>query len=655
MTGGVDVCLVLVPYGALQRPSIALGILKQALVEAGYGAEVIYGSFAFAEEIGAGVYDALGRATQELAGEWTFAGAAFPDFAPDHDLYLAELGAIFAPGSAEGAQRVGALFHSIRNRTDRFIDRLADEVLARHPRIVGVSSSFMQHCAALALLRRIKEKAPEVVTLLGGANCEGVMGRATLLSCPWVDYVVMGEADLLLPPLVGHMLRQGRDIAQADLPEGVFGPASRRLWQADPQSLPVSRARVERLDDTPIPDYSDYFRALAASPLRDRITPGLLIETSRGCWWGAIRHCTFCGLNGGSIGFRAKSPNRALDELDVLVTRHDIRDFQALDNIIDLGYFDSVIPRLAERGDLNLFYETKANLSRQQVAAMAAAGIRWIQPGIESLNDSLLTLMNKGTTAAVNLQTLKWAREHGLHVAWSVLYGFPGEDDRAYAEMAAFLPLLHHLQPPQAMVRLRVERFSRYQEDPAQYGLRLSPAWAYGSVYPLEPELLADLCYTFDHQDGGRMQTTAAAFALSSSKDAGMSAPQRLCGAAVDDWIAAFRAPLPPLLCLETDGRILDTRAVAPQRQLTLSGLALELPLLCDRATTAFAAVAALARNGRRSSLTEVEEALADLVDRKLMLRISGKYLALPTRGDVPALPQPHQFPGGHVGRGTPP
>jgi magnesium-protoporphyrin IX monomethyl ester (oxidative) cyclase len=51
----------------------------------------------------------------------------------------------------------------------------------------------------LALLRIIKEKNPDIITLLGGANCEASMGQAAKRNFPWIDFVVSGEADLLFP------------------------------------------------------------------------------------------------------------------------------------------------------------------------------------------------------------------------------------------------------------------------------------------------------------------------------------------------------------------------------------------------------------------------------------------------------------------------
>jgi hypothetical protein len=45
--------------------------------------------------------------------------------------------------------------------------------------------------------------------------------------------------------------------------------------------------------------------------------------------------------------------------------------------------------------DLHLVYETKANLTRAQVDLLRAAGVGWIQPGLESLSTLILKLMRK--------------------------------------------------------------------------------------------------------------------------------------------------------------------------------------------------------------------------------------------------------------------
>jgi hypothetical protein len=105
-------------------------------------------------------------------------------------------------------------------------------VLATGARVVGCTSTFEQHVASLALLRRIRELDPGVVTMLGGANCETVMGEATHRCFDRVDYVVSGEADGLIADLCRLAVERGREVEPSELPRGVLGPRHRkkRRW-----------------------------------------------------------------------------------------------------------------------------------------------------------------------------------------------------------------------------------------------------------------------------------------------------------------------------------------------------------------------------------------------------------------------------------------
>lgn len=335
----VDIQLIAMPYAAVERPSLALGVLKASLVEHGLSASVLYANLDFAEALGLKNYFFFSNSLQMAhLGEWTFSGAAFPDFSPDHEKYLHTFKDIFTEN--------GQFLWNVRNKTEAFIDRTARRVLAAGPLIVGCSSMFQQQCASLAVLRRIKSLQPEVITLLGGANCEASMGAVTHQASPWVDFVVSGEADQLLPGLCKSILDHGREIPAAILPEGVYGPAHR----ADQNRMaPPTRAMVSDLNATPVPDFDDYFDALDASPIAPSIKPGLPIETSRGCWWGEKEQCVFCGVNGSRITHRAKSPDRIVNEMMLLRKRHGIGKFVAADSMLGMEYFRTVLPRLAQK------------------------------------------------------------------------------------------------------------------------------------------------------------------------------------------------------------------------------------------------------------------------------------------------------------------
>jgi magnesium-protoporphyrin IX monomethyl ester (oxidative) cyclase len=659
-----DVCLVVMPYAEVERASLALGILKAVLTERDIPTAVFYPNLWLAEDIGLDVYSVICNSfVEDLVGEWTFSGAAFPGFEPDHsayfDLVLQRLVArmyLKEQVSPAHVEYVKQLLWEIRKHAAVFIDRVARSILESQPRIVGCSSTFQQHCASLALLRHIRTLAPEVITMLGGANCEGPMGQATHHSFPWVDYVVSGEAEELFGDLCEKLLIQGREIPAAGLPYGVFGPAHRQSRNGFTLSLngakpPAPRAIVHNLDKTPIPDFNDYFRFLEASEIVPFVKPGLPVETARGCWWGQKHHCTFCGLNGHGMGYRSKSPQRALAEFDELYDRHGLPRFQVVDNILDMRYLESVLPTLAARPEpYLLFYETKANLKREQMELLADSGVRAIQPGIESMDDTLLKFLDKGNTTMMNVQLLKWALELGIYVIWNFLVNVPGETDEQYVAMMEWLPLIAHLQPPGGSGRIRYDRFSPYQQRPADYGLKIRACKSYSYVYPLPQETLSDLACFFEDELNG--DDPAAGESRRTINRPGLLALQRW----LSEWSRSWRtsrlpSKTPMVLSMRDAGdylTITDTRPCAVEPELKLEGLAYQVYKACDQALTPKALLRTLETQfGLTCSWDEVEPVVAELRECKLTLELNGRILSLAVK--EPCRPLLKEHPGGEV------
>jgi ribosomal peptide maturation radical SAM protein 1 len=641
----IDVALVLMPYAAIQRPSIGLGLLKASLEQNQISSKVVYPNIWFAQEIGLDVYAALSNIlTMDFVGEWTFSGAAFPDFQPDHSEYLRlvlEKGDYSRYFFGRDPQEV---LLEVRSKVSSFIDRVAQSVLDLQPKIVGSSSTFAQHCASLALLRRIRELNPEVITLMGGANCEEVMGVTTHREFPWVDFIVSGEGDELFPDLCRKILDRGRDLDPLYLPYGVIGPAHRR-----DTVVKAMRASVQNLDRVPIPDYDDYFQTIRTSKIAPYIQPGLLLETARGCWWGQKHHCTFCGLNGSGMSYRSKSPNRVLDEFTQLSQKYGLQKIEVVDNILDMTYIDTVLPTLALAPEpYKIFYETKANLRREQMQKLASAGVLWIQPGIENMHEKALKLLNKGNTAWMNVQLLKWARELGISVSWNFLVGIPGEKDEWYSEIAEWLPLITHLEPSGSIYEIRYDRFSPYHEQPANWGLTLSPNPMYTYIYPLSIEKLADLAYFFEDCKDSVLGQTGA-----------ISRPgfKRL-GECIREWHQCwqyrFSKPddLPILSMSDNCNRItlFDTRPCAYERQQILDGLAYWVYKACDRALTHRELVTALRTETELDiSWEDIQPIIIQLQERKIMLELNGRLLSLAVKKPYSSLPKSSESPGGYI------
>lgn len=495
-----DVLLVSMPFGPVFWPSLGLGLLSAGLGRRGIEARVRYFTIAFAEIVGERLYDRIALSStltvRELAGEWIFSGTLFDQSDEDVERYVERILVRRDGYLTAGAPVPEPMRRALRRARDRaapFLDRCVQEIAAAPPRILGFTSVFQQHVASIALARRVKAACPGTFIVFGGANCEGVMGAETLRQFPWIDAAVSGEGDIVFPELVSrvlagapldglHGVRTQATIAR-ELAAGVF-----------PSAIPV-----RALDDLPLPRYDDYFAQFRASRFARDWDAGLFVETSRGCWWGERHHCTFCGLNGATLAYRSKSAGRALDELTTLATRHPGADIQVVDNILDMGYMKTLLPELVRRKlDFGLFYETKSNLKQEQVKLLRDAGVRTIQPGVESFSDEILARMRKGVSALQNIQALKWCRQYGVQPLWNLMWGFPGEPPEEYEAMARLVPLLVHLPPPAGSFGLRLDRFSPNFDAPAAFGFTgVAPLPAYAHVYALAPEARANLAYYF--------------------------------------------------------------------------------------------------------------------------------------------------------------
>ncbi|GAA1001785.1 RiPP maturation radical SAM C-methyltransferase [Acrocarpospora macrocephala] len=484
------------PWQALDYPSLPLGLLRAVCKKSGRDyPDTYYGNLRWAEFLAVHATESFSLEDYshisdqwafEGIGDWVFAGALHgdDDFGREgFDDYLRSIKG--DPGKA----------HAMREYAARFIDLAAIEILATDPQIVGFTSTFSQNVPSLALAARIKHYRPDVITLLGGGNCDGVMGQAMHRNYfNVIDYIVRGEGEQVFPQLLdaieGHR--------EFDTIPGLCWAKGSDLMVNEQSRRPLPANGI------PTPDYDDWFQRVEHSPLRAHLTPKLLLETSRGCWWGQVHHCTFCGLNGSLMEFRGKHPDRAFEEITGLVERHGVLDILMVDNIIDHGYFTTVLPRLAELDwDMRIHYEVKANLRPEQISILRDAKVIQIQPGIESLSTPVLKLMDKGVLAIHNLRTLRDSESADISVTWHWLVGFPGEQDDHYLPIIRQIPALVHLQPPGGSTRIFLERFSPYFDRPSLGFEQRRARGYYKHIYNLPEEELDDIAYAFDTEPAG--------------------------------------------------------------------------------------------------------------------------------------------------------
>jgi ribosomal peptide maturation radical SAM protein 1 len=608
----MDVVFAVLPFADVDRPAIGVSLLKAEADRLGFSSRIVYCNFDLAEAIGIELYNQISESlpSESLIGEWFFADLLFGERIPFEQEYVTKILARFAQRGL-----VNQILEA-RQRRRELIETSVEKIRALNPKVVGFTTTFHQTCACLAVAERLKKLPDPPIVIFGGANCEGEMGLQLLKSFPYLDYVCTREGDVAFPLFLQQVLRGEHP-----------GPIPGILQQGVTRELSTPEM-IRDLDALPLPDYTDYFERLDQSPLKSKLRVDILVETSRGCWWGAKHHCTFCGLNGDTMEFRSKSPDRAFEEMKTLTERYGIKRVSCVDNILDLRFVPVLFPRLKESGlDLELFYEVKANLKQEQVATMRSGGVKSVQPGIESFSNHVLRLMDKGCTGLQNIQLLRWCEESGIMPAWNLLSGFPGEDPAEYHRMAELLPLLTHLQPPSSCSPIRLDRFSPFFTKSDRFGIQcVRPSPAYYYVYPFGRRELAQMAYFFDFDYPDGREPREYVIGVKN---------------AIDEWYkvrnpemrAENYAKLDATIKASDEVLITDTRRCAEERTRLLTGLEAQVLLRCDTAQTA----AGLAKQLGRGE-PDIRAALGSLIAAKLIVEMEAHFGSLPVWRNRPAV-----------------
>jgi magnesium-protoporphyrin IX monomethyl ester (oxidative) cyclase len=616
------IALVNMPLATLQMPSLALTQL-QAVVRGTFPgratADVHYLNQDFAHYLGLPWYDELISFAHHPSGlgDWFFRAAAFPEAPDNTEAYFRRYYPKHAPLTAKvremvAARRPGVVAH-FQEMIDRYeLDR-AD--------LVGFTSMFSQNVATLAMARLIRERNPNAVIVVGGANCEKEMGRELADRAEVVDFVFSGPALRSFPQLVRHLM--DGDEAACHRIDGVFSRKNRAQAAGagcSPETLvtlggpPTVRLFGEENDINELVDFEyEPFLDRYEENFPSRGKPILLYETSRGCWWGERAHCTFCGLNGSTINYRSMRKETAFRIFNDLFHFADrVSEFQSVDNILPKSYLTDVLPFLDTPKGTSLFYEVKADLDEDDFRVLAMARVTRIQPGIEALNTSTLKLMRKGTSVFQNLSFLINSVRYGISPAWNLLIGFPGEGIEVYEKYLAELPYLTHLFPPQGVFPVRFDRFSPYYEEAGEYGLELEPLDWYALTYPWPREALANLAYYFADQNYGADYAMNAARMVSRLREK------------VERWKQLWdRGPRPELRLERRGGAafVLDSRTGEPREHALADDEA--------RVLEGLATAKKLPNLAKELPGVDVDGAAARLLERALIFHEGERYMSL--------------------------
>lgn len=275
--------------------------------------------------------------------------------------------------------------------------RITSDIPAQSPDVALFATVMYHWRADMEFLARFKKAHPRSRVVLIGAFSQTLPE----LFAPVADGVIHGEVE----PALFAFLNGEWDF------RGVFkgGPA-------DPATLPV-------------PDWDGF--PVSRYAYRPVLPRGnfLTVQTSRGCAFGC-QFCPYLVIQGSRMRYR--DPARVEEELHLLATRHGVRSVLFRDILFTASKARTLeLCQRIERLDLGLDWACETHvdtLSEDLVAAMARAGLKAVNLGIESGSPEVLGQAGKkGFTDEKLTRVLGWFESRGVRVQAFYMLGLPGD------------------------------------------------------------------------------------------------------------------------------------------------------------------------------------------------------------------------------------
>ncbi|MBW1704155.1 MAG: RiPP maturation radical SAM C-methyltransferase [Deltaproteobacteria bacterium] len=487
------IALISTPWPLFNRPSVQLGALKAFVKQSIPGLQVdthhIY--LSIAEGLGYNLYGEISERT--WLAESLYAGLLYPDRTTTISRFWKK-----RSSGLSLAHKVD--FDELCRKLEKSSVQVLESVDWGNHLLAGFSICLGQLTSSLYFIREIKKRTPDLKVVVGGSACAGALGEGLIRTFPEIDFIIRGEGELPLVHLIKSLASGQDDPHMVPIP----GLISRHKDPPDQEIFQVSG-----LDELPGPEYGDYFDQVRSLGPDKAFLPKIPMEISRGCWWrksigpGSTSGCAFCNLNLQWKGYRAKSHDKIIKELETLTDQYQVLSVSFMDNLLPAKGLEQLFRRIQEMGkDLRLFCEIRATTTRKVLGAMGAAGMREIQVGIESLSTSLLKKINKGTTAIDNLEIMKNCETPGLpHLTGNLILTFPSSDELDVKETLANLNFVLPFRPLKG-IPFWLGYGSSVWQIPNAYGIkRVRNHPFYAHLFP--PDVLRGLSLMIQGYQGG--------------------------------------------------------------------------------------------------------------------------------------------------------
>ncbi|MCX5657524.1 MAG: hypothetical protein NTZ48_04790, partial [Candidatus Omnitrophica bacterium] len=260
---------------------------------------------------------------------------------------------------------------------NKTVNQVIEYVRRENPRIVGLSILEVQRTCSLILIKRLRSFYSGII-IVGGADPTR-FPQQYIEQCKDIDVLFYREAEVSLPLFLES---QDRNMSHHKSIPGIY-------TRDDEGNLVINDHKPVIMEtDTPTPD----FRGL---PLNLYLTPALPVQASRGCSW---QQCKFC-IHWNTYGnFQTHSPKRVIEDINVLVSRHNTKYFHFTDDCLAVPQMRT-LTNLFKKTSLDVrwlaYFRFEKDLDSELLKAIWDAGGRVLEMGLESASQRVLQLKER--------------------------------------------------------------------------------------------------------------------------------------------------------------------------------------------------------------------------------------------------------------------
>ncbi len=305
-----------------------------------------------------------------------------------------------------------------------FQNRMLPQVNWRDYGLVGISIIHVgQVIAGLTLARLLREQYPHLHICIGGSvftRHSDILKNKQALFEKIFHSIIQFEGELPLRRLI-EQLQSGGSLNE--VPNLTYLDRGQVVTNLKSESLPYSQLVRPTFDQLPLDKYLMPY-------------PVLPYMASRGCYWGKCTFCTHSHIY--DSYYRKENEERVALDLDYLGKRYGTRYFTFSDEAISPNAFKrmsySLLKHKVDMKALGMIkFEADSVETEDLFKDVFNAGFIMLFFGLESANDRILSIIDKGCDQKTEKTVLANSSRAGIWNHLYLFFGFPTEE-RAEAE-----------------------------------------------------------------------------------------------------------------------------------------------------------------------------------------------------------------------------